>query len=176
MASMLKKVIDYVGLSPDDHYDAPGLSPLADPVVDDQPTVVTAEPRVASAVQSIRPDGATGNVRAVPAVSAEPAKRPSSPTVRPIPAAVGAKPALVEPTNFGDAQHVADEYKAKLPVMMDLREVDRELSRRLIDFASGMCYGLGGKMERIEHQLFLIIPDGVEVLEEDRRPLLNNDA
>ncbi len=176
MASMLKKVIDYVGLSPDDHYDAPGMLPLAEPVVDDQPTIVTAEPRVASAVQAIRPASSTGNVRPVPAVSAEPSKRTSSPTVRPIAAAVGAKPAVVEPSNFGDAQRVADEYKSNLPVMMDLREVDRDLSRRLIDFASGMCYGLGGKMERIEHQLFLIIPDGVEVLEEDRRPLLNDQS
>ena len=46
-----------------------------------------------------------------------------------------------------------------------------ELSRRIIDFASGVCYGGAGQMERITHQVYLLTPSDVEVSDEDRRYL-----
>ena len=175
MASMFKKVIDYVGLSPDEQYDTPGIGrSSADSTGDEQPTLMVADPKISPSVTGVRAESTS--VRVVADTPRPSSHRASSPTVRPIPAAVGAKPTVVVPASFGDAQRVADEFKAEVPVVMDLRSIDRELSRRLIDFASGMCYGVGGKMERIEHQMFLIIPDGVEVLEEDRRPLLKDGA
>ena len=62
-------------------------------------------------------------------------------------------------------------YSGNQPVIMNLQDADRELSRRLIDFASGLCYGLGGQMERLANQVYLLTPDGVEVSPEDRRRL-----
>ena len=50
---------------------------------------------------------------------------------------------------------------------------DRELSRRLIDFLSGMCYGLVGEMEKLGNGLFLLSPVGVEVPADERRRLVN---
>jgi len=43
--------------------------------------------------------------------------------------------------------------------------------RRLIDFASGLCYGLEGDMERVADQVFLLTPRGTEVSDDDRRRL-----
>lgn len=54
---------------------------------------------------------------------------------------------------------------------MDLSDVDRELARRLIDFSSGMCYALGGNMERVTPGVYLLTPSGVEVSAEERRRL-----
>ena len=54
---------------------------------------------------------------------------------------------------------------------MDLAGVDRELARRLIDFASGICYALGGHMERVRPGGYLLTPVRVEVSEEDKRRL-----
>jgi cell division inhibitor SepF len=91
--------------------------------------------------------------------------------VRPLPIPVTAKPHVVVPTSFNDAQEVADTLKGKAPVIMNLQEADKDLSRRLIDFASGLCYGLGGTMERVANQVYLLTPTDVEVSPEDKRRL-----
>ena len=51
---------------------------------------------------------------------------------------------------------------------MDLRNVERDLARRLIDFASGLCYALDGSMEKLDRQVFLLTPASVEVSDSDR--------
>lgn len=89
--------------------------------------------------------------------------------VRPLPTAN--KPEVVSPVRFDDVQEVADAFKKVQPVIINLQGVDRELSRRLIDFASGLCYGLEGEMERVAEQVFLLTPRGAEVSEDDRRRL-----
>ena len=54
---------------------------------------------------------------------------------------------------------------------MDLHDVDRDLSRRLIDFSSGLCYGLGGKMEKVANHVYLLTPSDVEVTADELRKL-----
>jgi cell division inhibitor SepF len=78
---------------------------------------------------------------------------------------------VVIPTSFNHAQEVADKFKADQPVAMDLLDVDRELSRRLIDFSSGLCYGIGGKMEKVANHVYLLTPPGVEVTPDELRRL-----
>ena len=56
-------------------------------------------------------------------------------------------------------------------MIVNLQGVDRELSRRLIDFSSGLTYGLGGAMERVAEQVFLLTPSTVEVSAEEKRRL-----
>jgi FtsZ-interacting cell division protein YlmF len=80
-------------------------------------------------------------------------------------------PRVLTPRSFGDAKELADDFKAVVPVVMDLQSVERDLARRLIDFASGICYALDGSMEKIASQVFLLIPVGVDVSEEERRNL-----
>ena len=93
--------------------------------------------------------------------------------VRPLPSS--AKPQIVSPTGFNDVQQVADTFKRDQPVIMNLQGVDKELSRRLIDFASGLCYGLEGDMERVSDQIFLLTPHGAEVSDDERRRMRDGD-
>src|SRR5918996_1406271 len=51
---------------------------------------------------------------------------------------------LVIPKNFNDAQQVANRFKDSVPVILNLQASDTELSKRLIDFASGLTYALDG--------------------------------
>ena len=88
-----------------------------------------------------------------------------------MPVTPNAKPFVVMPTSFNQAQDVADKYKISQPVIMNLQGADRDLARRLIDFASGLCYGLGGQMERVANQVYLLTPTNVEVSPEERRRL-----
>src|SRR3954447_3335633 len=56
---------------------------------------------------------------------------------------------LVVPKSFNDAQDVADKFKDSIPVILNLQGTETDLSKRLIDFASGLTYALDGGMQRI---------------------------
>jgi len=104
--------------------------------------------------------------------TAERASRPHGAVVRPLPlGGAASKPVVVGPTSFNDAQEIADKFKGNVPVILNLQGVERDLARRIIDFASGLCYGLGGQMERVANQVYLLTPSDVEVSPEERRRL-----
>ncbi|MDI6689653.1 MAG: cell division protein SepF [Actinomycetota bacterium] len=78
---------------------------------------------------------------------------------------------IVEPRSFNDAQQIADKFKANVPVIVNLQLADTDLSKRLIDFASGLTYGLDGGMQRVAEKVFLLTPSNVEVSEAEKRRL-----
>ena len=75
---------------------------------------------------------------------------------------------LVLPRSFNDAQQIADKFKQGIPVILNLQSADTELSKRLIDFASGLTYALNGGMQRVADKVFLLTPRNVEVSAEQR--------
>jgi cell division inhibitor SepF len=79
---------------------------------------------------------------------------------------------LVLPRSFNDAQQIADRFKQSIPVILNLQSADAELSKRLIDFASGLTYALNGGMQRVADKVFLLTPRNVEVSAEQRAQLL----
>ena len=79
---------------------------------------------------------------------------------------------LVLPRSFNDAQQVADKFKEGVPVILNLQATDAELSKRLIDFSSGLTYALNGGMQRVADKVFLLTPPNVEVSAEERARLL----
>jgi cell division inhibitor SepF len=78
----------------------------------------------------------------------------------------------VAPKNFNDVQDVADKFKDSIPVILNLQSTDNELSKRLIDFSSGLTYALDGGMQRIADKVFLLTPHNVEVSAEERARLI----
>src|SRR6478672_11102746 len=65
---------------------------------------------------------------------------------------------LVIPKSFNDAQQVADKFKDDVPVILNLQGTETDLSKRLIDFASGLTYALDGGMQRIADKVFMLTP------------------
>ena len=80
---------------------------------------------------------------------------------------------LVIPRNFNDAQQVADQFKRSVPVILNLQTTDHELSKRMIDFCSGLTYALDGGMQRIAEKIFLLTPRNVEVSAEEKARLID---
>ena len=80
---------------------------------------------------------------------------------------------LVIPRNFNDAQQVADQFKRSVPVILNLQTTDHELSKRMIDFCSGLTYALDGGMQRIAEKIFLLSPRNVEVSAEEKARLID---
>jgi cell division inhibitor SepF len=188
MATMWRKAMLYLGLGPDEEYDD------YEPGYDDrghrggyppeggggqgryaQPTYSQPmdEPSSIGAVRPIN-SGSSGLRDTPSVVTVQPSgqsPRPRPQAVRPVPAPSSAKPVVVVPSSFNQAQEVADKFKGNQPVIVNMQAADRELSRRLIDFASGLCYGLGGHMEKVANQVYLLTPVNVEVPAEERRRL-----
>ena len=79
---------------------------------------------------------------------------------------------LVIPKSFNDAQQVADRFKDSIPVVLNLQGTDTDLSKRLIDFASGLTYALDGGMQRIADKVFMLTPRNVEISAEERAQLI----
>jgi cell division inhibitor SepF len=79
---------------------------------------------------------------------------------------------FVAPKSFNDVQDVADKFKDTIPVILNLQSTDTDLSKRLIDFSSGLTYALDGGMQRIADKVFLLTPRNVEVSAEERARLV----
>jgi cell division inhibitor SepF len=79
---------------------------------------------------------------------------------------------LVVPKSFNDAQQIADKFKDSIPVILNLQNSETDLSKRLIDFASGLTYALDGGMQRIADKVFMLTPRNVEISAEERARLI----
>lgn len=82
-----------------------------------------------------------------------------------------ARVSVLEPAAFNDAQALADRFKRQQPVILNLQNVDGELSRRMVDFCSGLTYALDGQIQTVANRVFLLTPRNVEVSAEERKRL-----
>ncbi|MEI8397869.1 MAG: cell division protein SepF [Ilumatobacteraceae bacterium] len=167
--SFFRRAMDYLGLSGEEAYDdydmsmeyerpqrvgrpAPdqGRRSNFDPEYSSETQRPAARPmRVDDTGAARRPDDSGLQVRPVGTAR-------TSPTVRTIPTA--GETVTVRPRNFNQAQEIADHFKDGVPVIVNLEGADREMSRRIIDFASGMCYALSGTMEKVGSGVYLLKP------------------
>jgi cell division inhibitor SepF len=146
MAGVWKKTLNYLGLVEED-----------EDFVEDMPEVEPAP------VRRMRP-------QAVREVSSD-----TEGTVRTISSrtAVAATGAIhkSEPKRFNEARDVADRFKEGTAVIMNLQSTEDPIARRLVDFASGLVYGLDGKIELVANRVYLLTPADVEVSAEERERL-----
>jgi len=145
MAGVWKKTLNYLGLVEDD-----------EGFVDEVPE---AEPMP---VRRMRPQA----VREVPADTEGVVRTIAAP--RPATSSAIHKS---EPKRFNEAREVADRFKDGTAVIMNLQSTDDAIARRLVDFASGLVYGLDGKIELIANRVYLLTPSNVEVSAEERERL-----
>lgn len=70
----------------------------------------------------------------------------------------------IRPTRYDQAKDIADLLKSGQAVAMNIGAADAEIARRLIDFASGVIYGIDGKMEKLAPGVFLLTPRGTRTI------------
>lgn len=187
MASMWRQAMLYLGLGPDEEYDdkaeqvpggyrAPEPEAPVDIEVDDSSVTLLSEHEPVRAMPvGVGPEPVAEPAPTAPAVPDQASALAGAgiePTgsVRTIPVS-SAKPHVVAPHSFNDAQQVADRFKADQPIIVNLQDVDRDLSRRIIDFTSGLCYALNGNMEKVADSVYLLAPSNVSLPDEERQRL-----
>jgi len=86
------------------------------------------------------------------------------------------KVVVCEPTNFEDAQELADSLKNRRQVVVNLNNTDTEVARRLIDFLSGTAYALDGSTQKLGEDIFLFAPSNVEISREPKMQMRSTYA
>jgi cell division inhibitor SepF len=81
---------------------------------------------------------------------------------------------LVE--EFGDARILADRVRDRVPVVLDMRQADHDLVRRVVDFSSGLIYALDGSMRKVGDGLVVVLPPRVTLSRDEKRRLSNLGA
>jgi len=148
-----KKTLSYLGLVEDDEYDDE-----PEPDVSHGPDVSSAPRRFGRAEPVTlhpAPDLGATVVRTIP-------------QPRPSPASTIHKS---EPKRFNEARDLGDKFREGVPVIMNLQGTEDATARRLVDFASGLVFGLGGKIETVANRVYLLTPANVEVSAEERERL-----
>lgn len=78
---------------------------------------------------------------------------------------------VTNPTTFNEVEEVGERFRQEVPVIMNLQGASEAVAKRLLDFASGLIYGLDGRIERVGDRVFLLTPRGVDVSTEERARL-----
>ena len=163
MASMWQRTLTFLGLVEepyDDDYDLPPEDlgpprrerPLVEPVRQERSNVRTIAP---------------ARTMASPPEDLSPRLEPTG-SVRPVPSS---KVHVTNPTTFNDVEEVGVNFRNGVPTIMNLAGASESGAKRLLDFASGLIFGLDGRIERVGDRVFLLTPVGVDVSTEERRRL-----
>lgn len=73
---------------------------------------------------------------------------------------------IVKPDHFEDVTMIADHLNAKKSVVLNLEASNRETSRRILDFLSGVAYANGGTIRKVANSTFMITPGDVDIMGE----------
>lgn len=157
MSSLFSKALVYLGLVDEDQVDEGQVDQYV--ATPDQPAPVVAEPQ---------------GRRVEPPPTARTATRPQfrdpePPTVDVRPVEVQSDILVVE--EFTDARMLADRVRERVPVILDMRHIDADTTRRVIDFASGLIYALDGSMRKVGDGLIAVLPSRVTLSRDEKRRL-----
>lgn len=79
--------------------------------------------------------------------------------------------AIAEPHEFEEVQMIGDDFKENIPVIINLQNINQDLSKRIIDFCSGLTYALGGNIKKVADRVFLITPQNTLVTSNEKEIL-----
>ena len=144
MANAMRRVANYLGLMDDPEFDTPIAAQEAARVPDVR--IKTREGRSVNSVQTMST-----------AVAAPHLDLPVLDRI-----------ITLHPRFYNEARTIGEHYRQGNPVIINLTDMDEAACTRLIDFASGLAFGLNGTIERVTKKVFLLSPANVSVSSEDK--------
>ncbi|MGE5371812.1 MAG: cell division protein SepF [Solirubrobacterales bacterium] len=84
------------------------------------------------------------------------------------------KVVVCEPASFEESQSVADNLKSRRQVILNMEHTQPDVSQRIIDFISGVTYALDGSTQKLGDNIFLFVPNNVEISKDPRTVMRNS--
>jgi len=81
---------------------------------------------------------------------------------------------LVKPERYENASEIADHLRDKRTVVLNLEKTEQDVSRRLLDFLSGVAYAQEGKIKKVALQTYIVTPYNVDIMGDLIDELENN--
>ena len=81
---------------------------------------------------------------------------------------------LVKPDRYENASEIADHLRDKRTVVLNLEKTQKDVSRRLLDFLSGVAYAQEGKIKKVALQTYIVTPYNVDIMGDLIDELENN--
>ena len=81
---------------------------------------------------------------------------------------------LVMPEQYEAAREIADHLRDKRTVVLNLENTNKDVSRRILDFVSGVAYAQDGKIKKVAVSTFIVTPYNVDILGDLIDELENN--
>jgi len=162
--SFWQKTMLWLGLGPDEMYEemSDGVRPRSWPPAQNSEETVPSKPSRTLIKARLKENLTEKTASAVE----------STGTVRPLRAARSTRPKTEEPKSFNEVIIFADRYTSGNAVLLKLGGVEHAVARRIIDFASGLCYAEKGEIKRMGNQEYLLIPKDVTVDPETREKII----
>ena len=145
MANAIKRVANYLGLMDDPEFDTPARSKLPSVPTSGESAVKVRSPRTVSSV-------ATSSNEIAPQLDLP----------------VLDRIVTLHPRFYNEARTIGEHFREGKPVIINLTDMDESEHKRLVDFASGLAFGLHGTIERVTKKVFLISPANLHVSSEDK--------
>lgn len=146
MANALKRVANYLGLMDDPEFDTPIASSTSAVTTSSDVRIKPRSPRPVSSV--------------VTTSSLEVAPQLDLPVLDRI--------VTLHPRFYNEARTIGEHFRLGNPVIINLTDMDESEHKRLVDFASGLAFGLHGTIERVTKKVFLLSPANVSIDVEDK--------
>ena len=71
---------------------------------------------------------------------------------------------LFRPTNFNETSKAADDLRNRKAVLLNLENVDKAMSRRVVDFLSGCVYAVDGSVKKVAQAAYIFCPHNMDVV------------
>ena len=146
MANALKRVANYLGLMDDPEFDTPIATSTAPATTSSDVRIKPRSPRPVSSVVT------TSSVEVAPQLDLP----------------VLDRIVTLQPSFYNEARTIGEHFRLGNPVIINLTDMDESEHKRLVDFASGLAFGLHGTIERVTKKVFLLSPANVSIDVEDK--------
>lgn len=81
-----------------------------------------------------------------------------------LPGIGGNKMIVYRPVSYEDTQNIIDNLKSRKPVIVNMEQIEVETAQRILDFMSGACYAVDGKVYKVSSRIFLVAPANYDVI------------
>lgn len=81
-----------------------------------------------------------------------------------LPGVGGNKMIVYRPVSYEDTQNIIDNLKSRKPVIVNMEQIKVETAQRILDFMSGACYAVDGRVYKVSSKIFVVAPANYDII------------